>query len=562
MKSLVRHLESSLGNVDAQWWFPAEKKLTTLSDLWRRAGAIAIDLRQYYKIGQHDSVAIILENSSDYISTLLAIWRLGAVAIPIRPYGGKHFWFENYLAEALTLTKFRAVLCEADNELLDTALLSARLGRPFIKVESLGNSNVYPLEGSPDCGPSDHAIIQFTSGSTGSPKGVIVTHGMMMAQLEQLHENHVFARRGVGVERALSWLPFYHDMGMFIGVLLPLYEHAHGGAAPPSYYMRNPGRWFHHLAAWKADLSFTTNSVLASSIQQLHRLAPEKCDLSALHLYVAAEKVNAGVLRDARGALENLGMPPNQIHIGYGMAEYALGCTHSPRGYPKSLPILLNKDGSITISEHDHTDVIELVSVGIPNSRCTVTIRDAAGNVMPPNHVGEINLEGPCVSPGYIGNPGATAEKMPNSRLRTGDLGFLHDEELYFLSRKDDLLVVGGRNIVPGDVELLVEELEFVGHGRSVLFGVENPHTSATSPVLLIESSAHVSGQVLALREEKIRELVANEVGLFINQLAFVEKGTIEKTSSGKKRTNVIRERYLRHEIERIQVNESSIAIS
>ena len=561
MNFLVRHLEGSLENANPQWWFPAEQKVITLSELWHRAGAIASDLYSRYKIKRHDKIVLILENGSDYVSTLLAVWRLGAVAIPIRPYGGKHFWFENYLADLLLLTDFKLAIYEANNKLLDTSLLSSKLGRPFIPITSIGHIDTPSIAALPNCATEDYAIIQFTSGSTGSPKGVIVTHGMMMAQLEQLHENHVYARCGIGVERALSWLPFYHDMGMFIGVLLPLYELAHGGAAPATYYMRNPGRWFNHLAEWKADLSFTTNSVLAASVQQLSRLTPDKCDLSALHLYIAAEKVNARVLRDARRVLENLRMPANQIHIGYGMAEYALGCTHSPSGFPKSLPIHLNDDGSVTIAKLDQEDTLELVSVGIPNSRCSITVRDNAGNALPPDFVGEIIVEGPCVSPGYISNPKATAAKLADGRLCTGDLGFLHQGELYFLSRKDDLLVVGGRNIVPSDVEHLVEELEFVGHGRSVLFGIENAYTSTTYPVLLVESSQFATESELTSREELIRELVANEVGLFLNQFAFVEKGTIEKTSSGKKRTRVIRERYLKHEIERIQVNEKSVEI-
>src|SRR5205823_2156667 len=113
-------------------------------------------------------------------------------------------------------------------------------------------------------------------------------------------------------------------MGLFIGVLLPLFEHAAGGTAPPAYYLRNPARWFQHLSDWRADLSFSTSSVLAASLRLLGRLSPAGCRLDALQLYVAAEKVSPRVLRAAMAALAPFGMTDEQWHIGYGMAEYAL----------------------------------------------------------------------------------------------------------------------------------------------------------------------------------------------------------------------------------------------
>ena len=153
------------------------------------------------------------------------------MAVPIRPYGGRHLWFDAYLSELARIADYRLIVHEPGTLAFDTAAVEARRGGPSSAWTSLDPGAPRRLVRSRQP-PEDHAVIQFTSGSTGQPKGVIVTHGMMLEQLEQLGENQRYARQGPGVERALSWLPFFHDMGLFIGVLLPLFEHAHGGAAP------------------------------------------------------------------------------------------------------------------------------------------------------------------------------------------------------------------------------------------------------------------------------------------------------------------------------------------
>ena len=553
MKNLVHLVETALGESDRDWWFPAEGRVIPLSGLWSRAVGMAGRLSHDHGIGPGDRVLVVLENGSDYVSLLLAIWRLGAVAVPIRPYGGRHFWFDAYLAELARIADYRLIVHEPGTPAFDPAAAGARLGRPCVAVAALKSGPATPAGPVADSRPKAHAVIQFTSGSTGQPKGVIVTHGMMLEQLEQLRENHRYARRGPGVERALSWLPFFHDMGLFIGVLWPLFEHAHGGAAPPAYYMRHPARWFQHLSDWRADLSFSTSSVLAASLRRLGRLDPGACRLDALHLYVAAEKVSPRVLRSAMAALAPFGMAEERWHIGYGMAEYALGCTYSPHGAPRTLWI---DAGSRRVQEGaPGPDAIELASVGIANSRCRIGIHAPDGSLLPEDQVGEIRITGPCLTPGYLNDPVASAVKFAGGWLHTGDLGLMHQGELYFLERLDDLLVVGGRNVVPSDIELLVEDLAEVGPGRSVLFAVENPETGGTEPVLLVEAAGRLGGDELEWLESRIRERVLEEAGLVIKRVVFVARRSIEKTSSGKKRRRVTRQRYLNGELERMEAH-------
>ena len=252
-------------------------------------------------------------------------------------------------------------------------------------------------------------------------------------------------------------------------------------------------------------------------------------------------------------ALAPFGMAEERWHIGYGMAEYALGCTYSPHGAPRTLWI---DAGSRRVQEGTPgPDAIELASVGIANSRCRIRIHAPDGSLLPEDQVGEIRITGPCLTPGYLNDPVASAVKLAGGWLHTGDLGLMHQGELYFLERLDDLLVVGGRNVVPSDIELLVEDLAEVGPGRSVLFAVENPETGGTAPVLLVEAAGRLGGDELEWLESRIRERVLEEAALVIKRVVFVARRSIEKTSSGKKRRRVTRQRYLNGELERMEAH-------
>lgn len=552
MEMLVERIARGLFTKDPIWRFPAEETAIGLSELWDRAALVCVRLAEA-GVRRDDRVVLVLENSMAYVVVLLAVWRLGAVAVPLRPYGGKYFWYYDYLTHVDRICDFRVAIYDDGNVAFEQEQIPRRIGKATIPIGELlahSESDIVGFRPLATRRPNDVAIVQFTSGSTGQPKGVIVTHEMMMKQLEQLRANHVYARDcGRGVEVAASWLPFYHDMGMFIGVLIPLYELAEAIAVPPAYYMRNPARWFSLLSDFAVDANFTTNSMLATGIKAVKRLQPGSCDLSKLHLYIAAEKVSAKVLQRAWEVFAPLGLAPEHVHIGYGMAEYALGCTHSPKGRPKWQRFSIGDDGR-AVPATEAGNAIDLVSIGIPNTDCNIVVKNAVGHELPELHVGEICVRGPCVTPGYLNDEATTRAKIIDNELHTGDLGFFYQNELYFVSRSDEMLVIGGRNLFPGDVELVVEELPYVGIGRSLLFGVESAETDSTQSVLLVEAHHALSVHDAEVRTQQIRELILDRFGFVVTTIQFVVRGTIEKTSSGKKRAKVIKERFLNRSVE------------
>jgi fatty-acyl-CoA synthase len=339
-------------------------------------------------------------------------------------------------------------------------------------------------------------------------------------------------------------------MGLFIGLLLPLFTQAHNLLGSPLYYMRDPRRWFRQQAEQRVNWNFTTNSVMASTLASLRLLDPAHVDLSRFYLYFGAEKVAPTVWRRTCEAFERLGTPRDNIRIGYGLAENALAATSTKDGPVRCMHVRSEDETRLRVTEAGDPEAMELVSVGRPHVNTEIRIRDQAGEPVAELTLGEICVRGPCVTPGYFADPLKSAEQIVDGELRTRDLGFWFDGELYFVARTDDVLVVGGRNIAPDDVEDCVETLEGVPVGGAVLFDVPVVASGKTELVLLVELYKRLSADEAAERRAQLRDHVLAERGILIHHIAFAKRNALEKTSSGKKRRKLMRERFMKRELE------------
>jgi acyl-CoA synthetase (AMP-forming)/AMP-acid ligase II len=538
------------------WQFPVEDICVSVSELGNRVKNYAAVLKNN-DIEPGDRVGYVLDNSYDMVCLLYATWYLNAVAVPLRPRSGRYHDYRKYIDKCDDLCDFKLVIFEGESISDELSCWAAECNKSVESVQAIADS-VARIDTSDsfqpvNIAPQDIAIIQFSSGSTGDPKGVVVTHKMMMAQLRNIEDNHARSR-GTKVASSASWLPINHDMGLFIGVLSPIFSACNNLLSTPGYYMKNPPRWFRLLSEHGVDFTFSTNSVLASSLDSLHRLHKTSgkqvsVNLSNLHLYVAAEKVSPVIVRRTWDALSELGCPNKNIHVGYGMAENTLGATYTTAGPIKIHWFVLNQDDSLSLSDGNHPQAFELASIGIANDHHVITVRDRHDAILSELSLGEFSIESPCVSPAYYNNTEATALKFANGRLRTGDLGFRYNGEYYFYSRADDLIITGGRNVVPDDIETTVESLDFVRSGGSVLLATENLQSGVVQLQLLIEGNARLSCQDIASRCVKTRQHVLDHHDLLVKDIVLCAKGSIEKTSSGKKRRKVIRQRLLDAEI-------------
>ncbi|MGD0679568.1 MAG: AMP-binding protein [Polyangiaceae bacterium] len=534
------------------WRFPAQHIELSLGAIVTAGAEYAAALASL-RVGAGDRVGLMLENCAEYTSLLLGIWTLGAIAVPLRPYGGQKFDLAGFIREVDHDCEFAVLVVEDEFDAGIRDAWVAASGRCAMgkgRLSELAKSA--PAVRATPLAREDMAILQYSSGSTSRPKGVIVSHGMVGDQVRQLDAEFRHACVGAGLRSSGSWLPFYHDMGLFIGLLYPLFARAHNILASPLFYMRDPKRWFRLQAAHRVDWNFTTNLAMANSVRSLRLLDPAAVDLSHFHLYLAAEKVSPVVLEQTCDVLARLGTPRENVRVGYGMAENALGVASTKDGAVRCVRVRLDSEAGLRFAEADDPEAVEIVSIGRPHVNTIVTVRDEQGNVRPDFTLGEICVEGPCVTPGYFRDSAKTLQHIVGGVLRTGDIGFRLDGEFYFVTRKDDVLVVGGRNVSPEDIEDCVEAVDGVPVGGAVLIDVPVVETGTTELVLLVEVYHPLSPEQAAERSAMLRAHVLDQRGLLVNRVVFAKKNALEKTSSGKKRRVIIRKRFVKHELDLI----------
>ena len=532
------------------WRFPKQGVEVTLGEIVAAGDRYAAAL-SCLGVRAGDRVGLMLENGPEYPPLILGIWRRGAIAVPLRPSGGRGFDMSGFLHDIDADCRFAVLVVEDDFAAGVLDAWTSASGRVGVRrSELMALLKTAPASAPAPLGPADTAVLQYSSGSTARPKGVIVTHAMVRDQLRQIDAEFRYACGGESIRSSGSWLPFHHDMGLFIGILYPLFARADNILASPLFYMRDPKRWFRLQAAHRVDWNFTTNLAMANSVASLLRLDPAAVNLSRLYVYLAAEKVSPVVLERTCAALGRLGMPRDHVRVGYGMAENALAVASTKGGAVRSVRVRAVNETALVFADAGDPESIEVVSVGKAHVNTAVTIRDDDGRPLPDLTVGEICVEGPCVTPGYYNDPAKTAQHLAGRRLRTRDMGFRLDDEFYFLARKDDILVVGGRNIAPDDVEDCVESMDRVPAGGAVLIDVPAPASGKTELVLLVELAGKLSDGDAAACKTMLQQHVLTERGLLINRVAFTRKNALEKTSSGKKRRKIIRDRFVRQELE------------
>lgn len=558
MNTITDYLESLTAKEPAvDWFFPdtdTNISIVQLKDLVYQYASRFESLG----LGSQSVVGFALPNSVELVACLYACWLRNIVAVPLRAKSGKYHAYGEFLIGCHRSCRFDLLVFNESTSEENIEDWKEQVGVDIKRIDTIN-----AIDGSNPptrilSKPSDLAIIQFSSGSTGFPKGVIVTHQMVINQLAHIHMSH--GRNTSAVEKGsiASWAPINHDMGLFNGVLYPMYAGRNHLLATPEYYMRNPSRWFKLLSDRKVEMTFTTNSAIATASRSIKRLyKQDDVDLSCLHIYISAEKISAVVLRKARERMAPLGLSENAIHAAYGMAENSLAAAVSMRGGLKIHRFLISDLGEVSFTDENTPDSIELVSSGYPNARHTITIRDDNDESLPEMRIGEVNIESDCLTPGYINQPEITEEKLRDGRFRTGDLGFTHCGELFFYGRKDDLIVFNGRNIVPEDVEETVESLDFVRASSSAILAWENLKTGLMGLHLVVEGSAFDTPEEISEKHRVISQEVAKTHDLVINKIYTSAKGSIEKTSSGKKRRKIVKSRLLSGGLEIYESEES-----
>jgi fatty-acyl-CoA synthase len=483
-----------------------------------------------------DHVAILGPTSRPLVTAIQATWLAGATVI-VLPLPMRMSSIEEFVAQ----TRDRVLQADTTLLLVDADLapyIEPRPGDPPTAcLDDLTTDQPFV---EPEIDPSSLAIIQFTSGSTSDPKGVMLPHSTITANLDGIIEATTFQRDEVLV----SWLPLYHDMGLVGMLILPMTTGCDLALAGPQDFMAAPSRWMEWLSRYKGTATAGPNFAWVLATRALSRMDP--LDLSALRVALnGAEPVDPGTVEAFIEAGARHGLRPGAVFPAFGMAEVSIaGSFPEPMAGLRTDHVdqrVLETEGYAASCEADAPHARRLVKLGRPIPGLQMRIVDPqTGQLRRDREVGELEIRGTSVTSGYYNRPEATAEAFRHGWLRTGDLAYFVDGELVMCGRIKDLIIVGGRNVYPQDIEAAAATVEGVRAGNVIAFGVEGRH-GRESIVVVAECKAPDTEPV----RRRLVETVRDAVGVPPRDVVLVTPGSLPKTSSGKLQRSLCRARYL-----------------
>jgi fatty-acyl-CoA synthase len=502
-----------------------------------RAMAAALQTRG---VGAGAHVALLGPTSRPLVTAIEAGWLAGAtvVALPLPMRLGS-------IEEFVDQTRRRILHAETDLVVIDPALAefldSQRGDPPVARLDELtGKAAAYHR---PPDDPDALAILQYTSGSTAEPKGVMLPHRCVTANLDAIVEA---ARIDATTDRAVSWLPLYHDMGLIGCLTTPMTVGFDLLLAAPQDFLAGPARWMQWLSEFGGTMTAGPNFAYALAARALRRL--DGLDLSRWRLALnGAEPIDPGAVEAFCAAGAAHGLDPRSAFCVFGMAEATLAVTFPEPDSGMTVDAVdrrvLETDRYAAPVQPDAAGpdgVRRLPFLGRPLDGLDVRICDTkTGDTMHEREVGELEVRGASVTPGYFRRETTTLETFHDGWLRTGDLGYLVGGELVVCGRIKDVIIVGGRNVFPEDIERAVAGVDGVRAGNVIAFGTEG-RRGREALVVVAETKAEESTPVRSAVATK----VADAVGVPPDDVVLVRPGTLPKTSSGKLQRSLCRDRY------------------
>ena len=529
----------------------------TFGELDQRATAICQVLAGYHGLGNRALLA--LPPGLEFIAAFFACLYAGVIAVPIYPPRKNRSL--NRFDSVARSSGARFALIRSDlMDAVDTHFKNgeALKGLIWLSVDTIG-----PPEGhSPDMPYIESgtpAFLQFTSGSTADPKGVVVTHGNILHNLRNTQETLQMC----AADRGFSWLPHFHDMGLIGGILQAAYTgFADSRFFAPQLFLRKPSLWLDTISRYGTTLSGGPNLGYELCLQKVTDDQISHLDLSTWRVAITgAEPVRPSTLRRFAERFKKCGFRLNTFHPSYGLAESTLLVSapllHEP---PCIHSFKASGIGSRKVEESvpGSQDAMELVSSGEIIGGQDVRIVDPdTRELLPGDRIGEIWISGESVASGYWNNSDATREHFrarTNERrhgcyMRTGDLGFIHKEQLYIAGRLKDVIIIGGINYFPHDIEETVRNCHpALADGFGAAFSVDDG--GAESLAICHEIGRAFRGTDKGEIEDAVRKAVSLEHEILIDYLALTKFGALPKTSSGKIQRFRCREQLLNGELE------------
>jgi len=512
------------------------------SELLKEALAIAGGLRSR-GLERGNRVALVIPEVNEFIRAFFGISAAGLIPVPLVPpaQAGDLATFARQSRHVLVASRAAAVVTTGDvASLLDVSGLPAAA-----LVQTIPDLQAGPALDEPALASLDEtALLQFTSGSTAAPKGVVLTHANIHANVSAITgpEGLAIVPGDVGV----SWLPLYHDMGLIGMLLSAIYTRSDVVILSPALFLKRPTAWLDALSRYRGTVSFAPNFAYELCLRRVKPSQIAALDLSTWRVAgCGAEPIRASTLQAFADQFRTAGFRADSFVPSYGLAEHSLAVAVARQGIQIDLvdaDRLVHDSVAVTAPADapDSMPAVRLVGCGRPFPGHEIRIVDERGETLPDRHVGRIIARGPSVMAGYFEDEAATQEVLHDGWLHTGDLGYLADGELYVCGRTKDLIIRHGRKYHPPDLESAIADLQGLRSTGIVVFGI-NRVQEADEVVAVLEARASVAPTDYV---DRVRRRIRETAGLEIDHVIVTPPGTIPRTTSGKVRRAETRARY------------------
>ncbi len=492
------------------------------------------------------TVALMLPTGRSYLTSFFGVMLAGGIPVPIYPPARLAQLADHLQRHARILANAEAVFMITVREAKGVAALLRTEATSLREILTPDEIEQDPAVIRYRAVSGDIAFLQYTSGSTGDPKGVVLTHANLLANLRAMGE-------AVGVSASdvfVSWLPLYHDMGLIGAWFGSLYFGMPLVLMSPLVFLARPVRWLRAIARHRGTLSPAPNFAYDLCARKLAEAELQGLDLSSWRLALnGAEPVSAATLTAFADRFAPYGLSATALTPVYGLAECSVGLAFPPLGRGPRIDLIEREAlvrRRIALPAADAALAsMRVAACGRALPRHEIRIVDEDGGELPDRQVGHLQFRGPSATAGYFRNPSATDALWRHGWLDSGDLAYTVEGEIYLTGRVKDLIIRGGRNLYPYELEQAVGNLPGIRRGCVAVFASSEPLSASERLIVLAETREEDLPAREALRQ-RINEAALDVVGLPADEVVLLPANSVLKTSSGKIRRNASREAFER----------------
>lgn len=501
-----------------------------------------------------DRLALIMPDADQFVVAFLAALRVGVAPVPVYPPSGLG-QLAGYIDNARHIVKKSGakVILAADK--IKPLLGAVQAHCPelqqiltFAEVQQAGGT-FSPVS----IAPEDMAFMQFTSGSTSRPKGVVLSHSNLMANCHSIIIEGLKGHRDA--DAGFTWLPLFHDMGLIGFVLSPIVYGIDCTFMSPLMYLKRPSLWLRGIHEFRGTISFGPNFSYGLCVK---RVKPEELQgIDLKHWRIAgcgSEPIRADVLGAFASYYKPYGFDVQAFRPAFGMAEATLAVS-----FAKGIPVdrvdatkLWANNQAVPVEQDRTEDVLNIVSCGKAFERHEIGIFPTddphSSNPLADRQIGEIRIKGPSVMAGYYQEPELNEETFADGWLRSGDLGYLVDGALHICGRLKEVVIINGRNYYPNDIEGAAARVPGVNRGDVIAFGTGGP-LGGKEAVIIAYETTQTDEKTLEQLERDIRGVVQEVTGVMLDDVIALAPGGLPKTASGKLQRTKARAMYQQGEL-------------